>query len=164
MSRFERLQCHHLATAYNLRSHSLGSGKRRYTVLTKTVHTSLISLSESMDTIHDLLSIEPFEAPPNQIQSGKKVGEDAIPIGANNIGNKLLRSMGWTGGGLGSQEQGIKNPIEAIMKNNKHGLGFGHLDEELPRVNKKKKKSNPTLNTPPKQNSKKKFKSREKKE
>jgi len=32
--------------------------------------------------------------------------------------------MGWSGGGLGSNKQGIVDPITAIMKNNKHGLGF----------------------------------------
>lgn len=29
------------------------------------------------------------------------VGENANPVGFDNIGNKMLRGMGWTGGGLG---------------------------------------------------------------
>lgn len=42
----------------------------------------------------------------------------------NNVGNQLLRAMGWQGGGLGASQQGIVDPVFAVMKSNKHGLGF----------------------------------------
>ncbi|XP_050537362.1 NF-kappa-B-repressing factor [Daktulosphaira vitifoliae] len=47
----------------------------------------------------------------------KKLSDD-------NIGNKLLKMMGWKGGGLGKEGQGRKEPIEVIQLP-KH-LGLGH--------------------------------------
>jgi hypothetical protein len=34
------------------------------------------------------------------------------PIGEENVGNKMMKQMGWRGGGLGRDEQGMKEPIE----------------------------------------------------
>jgi len=47
----------------------------------------------------------------------------ASPIGDENIGNKMLRSMGWTGGGLGARGNGIEEPIEAFIRKRRLGLG-----------------------------------------
>lgn len=34
---------------------------------------------------------------------------------ADNIGNKLMKMMGWTGGGLGKSEQGTLEPMSAML-------------------------------------------------
>jgi hypothetical protein len=52
------------------------------------------------------------------------VAQFAAPIASSNMGNRLLRGMGWDGGGLGANKQGIEVPITAVLKNNKHGIGF----------------------------------------
>lgn len=57
-------------------------------------------------------------------QTGRLVAHDADPIGEENKGYHLLMKMGWSGGGLGSQKQGIEAPIDALIKVNKRGLGF----------------------------------------
>ena len=46
------------------------------------------------------------------------------PIGEDNIGNKLLRKMGWkTGQGLGKDGSGITTPIEVKAVSKGAGLG-----------------------------------------
>lgn len=40
----------------------------------------------------------------------------SIPIGENNVGNKLLQKMGWSEGqGLGRSNQGRTNIIEVVL-------------------------------------------------
>ncbi|XP_073228278.1 RNA-binding protein 5-like isoform X3 [Porites lutea] len=46
-------------------------------------------------------------------------------IGEENIGNQMLKAMGWTeGSGLGREGQGIVDPIEARMRSQNAGLGL----------------------------------------
>ncbi|KAK1171424.1 G patch domain-containing protein 2-like isoform X1 [Acipenser oxyrinchus oxyrinchus] len=53
------------------------------------------------------------------------VGENAQPIPENNIGNKMLQSMGWSPGmGLGPDGTGISEPIRALQRPKGAGLGF----------------------------------------
>eukprot|EP00455_Lapot_gusevi_P014620 TRINITY_DN17326_c0_g1_i1.p1 TRINITY_DN17326_c0_g1~~TRINITY_DN17326_c0_g1_i1.p1 ORF type:complete len:122 (+),score=21.74 TRINITY_DN17326_c0_g1_i1:69-434(+) len=46
------------------------------------------------------------------------------PIPASNVGNLMLRKLGWSGGGLGVRGDGIAEPIAVVLKNNKRGLGL----------------------------------------
>jgi len=60
-----------------------------------------------------------------KLKTGTTVGHNAQPISESNLGFQLLRSMGWSGGGLGSHGNvGIEKPIDVVIKNNKQGLGF----------------------------------------
>jgi len=45
---------------------------------------------------------------------------------SNCIGKKLMKMMGWSGGGLGKSEQGIMEPMSAMVKTqiNREGLGL----------------------------------------
>lgn len=59
------------------------------------------------------------------IFSAASVGAEANPIPSSNIGNQMLRGMGWTPGtGLGTDRNGIKDPVCAFMR--PKGLGLGH--------------------------------------
>ncbi|XP_049604343.1 NF-kappa-B-repressing factor [Syngnathus scovelli] len=53
-------------------------------------------------------------------------GEEAMKqvIKEDNIGNQLLRKMGWTGGGLGRDGEGIAEPIKVKEKFSREGLGM----------------------------------------
>ena len=53
------------------------------------------------------------------------VDEFAEPIPESNLGNQMLRSMGWSPGtGLGAERNGITEPIQASVR--PKGLGLGH--------------------------------------
>ena len=59
-----------------------------------------------------------------QKQIRKTKNEDYERIEDDNIGNKLLRSMGWVdGSGLGKDQQGIVAPIKNMGQVSRHGLG-----------------------------------------
>lgn len=44
-------------------------------------------------------------------------------IDSNNIGYKMMKMMGWSGGGLGSTTQGREEPVGYLLKSNRSGLG-----------------------------------------
>uniref|UniRef100_A0A1A8SAW7 NF-kappa B repressing factor n=1 Tax=Nothobranchius rachovii TaxID=451742 RepID=A0A1A8SAW7_9TELE len=60
----------------------------------------------------------------SQIQG--RSGEEAIKqeIKEDNIGNQLLRKMGWKGGGLGRDGEGIAEPIRVKEQFSREGLGM----------------------------------------
>ncbi|KAG7197024.1 hypothetical protein KM043_017558 [Ampulex compressa] len=45
-------------------------------------------------------------------------------ISDDNIGKKLMKLMGWTGGGLGKSQQGIVEPVTIMQHSSKQGLGL----------------------------------------
>ncbi|KAK2891173.1 hypothetical protein QQF64_007379 [Cirrhinus molitorella] len=60
----------------------------------------------------------------NQIMA--RSGEESLrqEIKEDNIGNQLLRKMGWTGGGLGREGDGIAEPIMVKEQFTREGLGM----------------------------------------
>jgi len=60
-----------------------------------------------------------------------KVGAQASAVGAGNMGHKLLSMMGWGGGGLGKQGDGIQEPITATSLFGREGLGSKASDGNL---------------------------------
>ena len=52
---------------------------------------------------------------------------------SSNVGHKLLKLMGWSGGGLGKGGQGISEPITATAITNRQGLGAQQTDEHFKR-------------------------------
>ena len=56
--------------------------------------------------------------------SGGVVGAGAAAVGEENVGHRLLVGMGWTGGGLGRDGEGITEPVQALMRQSRAGLGM----------------------------------------
>ncbi|CAO3592415.1 unnamed protein product [Absidia cylindrospora] len=179
MSKNCRKQLHLLSTAYNLKSSSIGTGKIRTPIVTKTERTFIPQdrryidrfIVEAQSTITAQNNIArkhqiPVPSSRNSISggghsNGKKgksrkdrdrkqqpslgkkksntgtgtgdlgpsshgtvVASNAAPITGSNVGHRLLTSMGWKeGSGLGSNQEGITDPIEAIIRGKRRGLG-----------------------------------------
>lgn len=51
------------------------------------------------------------------------VGAGAAHIPESNVGHAMLKKLGWESGGLGKDEQGISQPIAAVIKAGRGGLG-----------------------------------------
>ncbi|KAF9201739.1 hypothetical protein BGZ49_008059 [Haplosporangium sp. Z 27] len=148
-----RRRVHLLSTHYGLRSESVGKGKHRSPVLIRTDRTKLPKSADQVMTILTQSDKEikkrtvefnqsqswgrrsnrrhREEGVPNRtvdvrITNGAVVGATAAPISNENVGHRLLSKMGWTpGDGLGASGGGITNPIEAVMKRTRGGLGHG---------------------------------------
>ncbi|NXU56410.1 NKRF factor, partial [Turnix velox] len=91
-------------------------------ILKKTQPTVINNLKKG--TVEDVISRNEIRGRSAQEAFKQKIKED-------NIGNQILRKMGWTGGGLGKDGEGIREPISVKEQFKREGLG---LDVE--RVNK----------------------------
>ncbi|GAB0094214.1 hypothetical protein DMENIID0001_094700 [Sergentomyia squamirostris] len=56
-------------------------------------------------------------------EGAKKADSDKDKLGEDNLGFKLLKSLGWKGGSLGTKNDGIVNPVELSVNIGRQGLG-----------------------------------------
>lgn len=61
-------------------------------------------------------------------ESPTKSNQQINQINPSNLGFKLLKGLGWSGGALGKHESGIVNPIEVQIKIDRKGLGSQKID------------------------------------
>eukprot|EP00117_Sycon_ciliatum_P027997 scpid55639/ scgid22604/ Protein SQS1 len=112
-----------LVSAYQLRCHSKGS----VTFVAKTKNTCIPSDSK----IAEILGKPNYCSSSPSVDSGNPPTDSASrfhpsgpPIGDNNLGNQMLRNMGWQPGmGLGQSGHGILEPINAYRQPGRQGLG-----------------------------------------
>jgi len=134
MSKAQRRQVHLLATLYNLKSASSGSGKRRFSTLQKTPK-SYVPNQQVINNLFRDFGINPNGKESEHIKNEMalaaatpketSVGHNAPPIADSNLGKKMLLMMGWSeGSGLGVTHTGILEPIKTEIKNNRKGLGL----------------------------------------
>ena len=147
MAHAERKMVHEIASAFNLKSRSVGGGKSRYPTLYKTSRTTAYDEAA-------LLALDPFlfskrflprmdkckrkGAPLGKARGGglamagvsykdgEIVGATAPELGLENRGRAMLEKMGWsTGSTLGAinNDRGIVQPVAQVVKTTKAGLG-----------------------------------------
>ncbi|ELT96581.1 hypothetical protein CAPTEDRAFT_219858 [Capitella teleta] len=67
----------------------------------------------------------PPVTPTEELQHTECVGAMADPIPVSNVGSRLLQAMGWTPGeGLGPTGEGITDPVSAVKRRHRTGLGY----------------------------------------
>lgn len=146
MAKRERKIIHEIASQFNLKSKSVGSGKSRFPILYKTSRSidfdaTIFNRAERrfqrgylprMDTA----AKGKTKMPPRRIggggvisgtgyAEGEAVGATAPELSSDNRGRAMLEKMGWSSGmALGALDnKGILQPISHIVKKTRAGLG-----------------------------------------
>ncbi|KAJ3997723.1 hypothetical protein F5050DRAFT_1568754 [Lentinula boryana] len=138
-----RKNIHELASVFNLKSQSKGHGDARYTTLIKTTKTGLKVDNKKVAKIvrrsggfvndaefvggSDMWQKYAERSKVNKSmpkhREGDEVGKAAPKINETNIGFKMLASMGWSDGDPIGRSGGLQNPLTAVIKHTKLGLG-----------------------------------------
>lgn len=58
------------------------------------------------------------------LATGSATEKNSETIGNDNIGMKMMKMMGWSGGGLGKASQGITEPVSVQQQMTREGLGL----------------------------------------
>lgn len=132
MKQQERDQLCQLATLYSLKMST--DPTLTCPVLTKTRNTMQAVRVEQValgrlhpSSRHHQHHFSDFKKRRKMPQPMELVGAGASPIPDSNIGNTMLRNMGWEPGkGLGAHSSGITEPVPAAIRPRYQGLGLGH--------------------------------------
>lgn len=132
-----------------MQSKSRGQGNRRHNVLYRTMHTS-VSNADNRKVQKYLSITSTWTSGKNKSYTwdakaassaakrngggnvsrnydGAVVGEGADKIASDNVGHRMLAKMGWSEGMQIGRTGGIHEPIRAIVKTSKAGLGSGWI-------------------------------------
>ncbi|CAE6431297.1 unnamed protein product [Rhizoctonia solani] len=141
MDKESRRRAHLLAECFSIKTVSKGKGVGRYVTMTRTSRTG-INIAEGK--IRRLVNADNeaagggfaafnkayyHRADDGQAKSviktrdGEIIGHKAAKIGEDNVGHKLLSKMGWSEGDRIGMSGGLSDPLQAIMKRSKLGLG-----------------------------------------
>nr|POF15278.1 protein sqs1 [Quercus suber] len=153
MDKKDRKSLHEMASAFNLKSKSVGSGKQRFAVLYKTSFTTEFSEHQLNRVLaaqaRGFLRVSGkgrgfgggsgnankfrstrggqgggFSAAATSLRNGEIVGANAAEIGKESFGHKLMEKMGWSKGmALGKDGEGMLLPVAQVMRSGKAGLG-----------------------------------------
>ncbi|KXT03143.1 hypothetical protein AC578_7704 [Pseudocercospora eumusae] len=145
MARANRKALHEICTALNLNSKSQGAGRKRFPIIYKTSQTreydETMFLKITSASSRGFLSNHSkakksakktggpgrgggFDKAAVSLRNGEIVGAGAKEISHTGFGAKLMGKMGWSKGmGLGKDGEGMKVPVEQVMRIGTAGLG-----------------------------------------
>ncbi|KAF2862142.1 hypothetical protein K470DRAFT_213199 [Piedraia hortae CBS 480.64] len=127
MNTAERKVLHNLAGKLGCKSKSMGKGKQRFTIVSKT-EKSKHHGQEEVEVDYwgrggkKHRGRSKHEA---SVRHGEVVGAGAPELSSESLGHKLMEKMGWVKGtALGKEGSGGRLlPVEQIMRSGKTGLG-----------------------------------------
>lgn len=151
MDKKDRKTLHEIASAFNLKSKSVGTGKNRFPVLNKTSSTTAYSEAQFTRVMaassRGFLRVSGagkgfggkgggnkfkprggqgggFSSAATGLRNGEIVGAHAAEIGKDSFGHKMMEKMGWSKGmALGKDGEGMLLPVAQVMRSGKAGLG-----------------------------------------
>lgn len=150
------------AKLYNMKTKKSGRGKRQHIIIQKVKKTNSyvpnynlinqltkqrpIFMRIDVSRINDnswngkLITERVTAKGKYHVTEGELVGENAPEIGKDNIGRRMLEKLGWsTGEGLGAHgNKGISEPVLAVVKKSKKGLGHSMEKKEDEDIDKQK--------------------------
>ncbi|KAF5335618.1 hypothetical protein D9758_014787 [Tetrapyrgos nigripes] len=133
-----RKMVHELANAFNLKSVSKGHGDARYTTLTKTMRSGIqvnekkvariVRRGGGVDFVGGAgdgweRGGEKGGARMPKHREGEEIGKAAPKINEGNVGFRMLASMRWSEGDRIGISSGLRDPLTAVIKHTKLGLG-----------------------------------------
>lgn len=119
----------------NSKKLSEGSGQNQKLAKKEAASSGLQVLMKYYYTIKVKKAVKKESVTSNELRGAE--GNTSSELTEDNIGQKLMKLMGWSGGGLGKKEQGIKEPVTVKQQLSKSGLGL-HPDSSNLKVLKKK--------------------------
>ncbi|KAH7339516.1 hypothetical protein B0J17DRAFT_716528 [Rhizoctonia solani] len=138
MDKESRRRVHLLAECFKIGTVSKGKGVGRYVTLKRTSRTG-INIDEKK--IRRLVNADneageggaaafnkayyhrADDKPKVNTRDGDIIGHKAAKIGEDNVGHRLLSKMGWSEGDRIGMSGGLSDPLQAVMKRTKLGLG-----------------------------------------
>ncbi|KXT16028.1 hypothetical protein AC579_7139 [Pseudocercospora musae] len=145
MDKVNRKALHEICTALNLNSKSQGAGKKRFPIIYKTSRTGeydetmffKITSASSRGVLSNHSKPKKFAKKTGglgrgggfdkaavSLRNGEIVGAGAQEISHTGFGAKIMGRMGWSKGmGLGKHGEGMKVPVEQVMRIGTAGLG-----------------------------------------
>lgn len=105
-----------------------GSGENKKTARKGATENLIETLKSNCYTIRSKLA---FYSPEDVIVKGEKPKNliDQDKIQESNLGFKMLKMLGWSGGSLGSKGDGIIDPVKCEIKIGRSGLGSNDEDK-----------------------------------
>ncbi|KAM4664238.1 NF-kappa-B-repressing factor [Discoglossus pictus] len=103
------------------------------TVKHDAAQEAVMALKRTQPVMINNLKNGPMEDAISRNQIRGRSTEEAYKqqIREDNIGNQLLRKMGWTGGGLGKEGEGIAEPIAVKEQFSREGLGLTSNNQKI---------------------------------
>ncbi|CAE6517898.1 unnamed protein product [Rhizoctonia solani] len=141
MDKESRRRVHLLAECFGVASISKGKGGGRYVTFKRTSRTGINTNEKKIRRLVNADNeaegggiaafnkayyrrVDDGPAKSNiKTRDGEIIGHKAAKIGEDNVGHRLLSKMGWNEGDRIGMSGGLSDPLQAIMKRSKLGLG-----------------------------------------